>query len=265
VPKLLASDLDGTLLLPDSTVSPRVTKALAAAEDAGIEVVILTARSWRSLQFLEGIPAGTVVCSNGAVIYDLATGEVVRSHAIDSAKLRGFLDRAIDELDVAIAWETATRTFRTAKYHELRGTDHLPPGYIAAIEFAEEVADDHDVTKVLVGHHALSPDELFRALAPFADGVSPTVSGGPFVEVMAGGVSKAMALAELCAERGIAASEVVAVGDHTNDLPMLRWAGRGIAMGNAHPSVLAEIHEHTATNVEDGLALVIEEVLQLPD
>jgi hydroxymethylpyrimidine pyrophosphatase-like HAD family hydrolase len=99
------------------------------------------------------------------------------------------------------------------------------------------------------------------ALAPFADDVTTTVSGGPFVEVMAAGVTKALALAELCAERGIAASEVVAVGDHTNDLPMLRWAGRGVAMGNAHPSVLAEIKEHTASNVDDGLALVIESLL----
>jgi hydroxymethylpyrimidine pyrophosphatase-like HAD family hydrolase len=91
--------------------------------------------------------------------------------------------------------------------------------------------------------------------------VTITVSGGPFVEVMAAGVTKALALAALCDERGIDAADVVAVGDHTNDLPMLRWAGRAVAMGNAHPSVLAEIHEHTASNVDDGLAMVIEGLL----
>jgi Cof subfamily protein (haloacid dehalogenase superfamily) len=263
VVKLLATDLDGTLLLPDATVSPRVAAAIAAAEDAGIEVVILTARSWRSLRLLaqDAIPRGIAVCSNGAVVYDLATDEIVRTHHIEPATLRAFLARASEELDVAIAWETARRVFRTQRYHELRGSDHLPAAYVASIEFAEDIGDDHEVTKVLVGHASLSPDELFAALAPFADGVTTTVSGGPFVEVMAAGVTKALALAAICDERGIDAADVVAVGDHTNDLPMLRWAGRGIAMGNAHPSVLAEIEEHTASNVDDGLALVIEGLL----
>ena len=75
---------------------------------------------------------------------------------------------------------------------------------------------------------------------------------------MAGGITKAHALEALCGELGIAAAEVVAVGDQPNDLPMLRWAGRGVAMGNAHPSVLAAIPERTASNGEDGLALVLE-------
>jgi Cof subfamily protein (haloacid dehalogenase superfamily) len=263
VVKLLATDLDGTLLRPDATVSPRVAAAIAAAEDAGIEVVILTARSWRSLRLVahDAIPRGIAVCSNGAVVYDLSTDEIVRSHHIEPVTLRAFLERASAELDLAIAWETATRVFRTQRYHELRGADHLPAAYVAAIEFAETIADDHLVTKVLVGHESLSPDELFAALAPFADGVTTTVSGGPFVEVMAAGVTKALALAALCEERGIDADDVVAVGDHTNDLPMLRWAGRGIAMGNAHPSVLREIDHHTASNLDDGLALVIEGLL----
>jgi Cof subfamily protein (haloacid dehalogenase superfamily) len=263
VARLLATDLDGTLLLPDATVSPRVASAVAAAEDAGIEVVILTARSWRSLRLLAhtAIPRGIAVCSNGAVVYDLATDQILRSQHIEPATLRDFLARVSDTIDIAIAWETATRVFRTARYHELRGSDHLPAEYLAAIEYAEDIAEDHLVTKVLVGHDSLSPDELFAALAPFADGVTATVSGGPFVEVMAAGVTKALALASLCEERGIDAADVVAVGDHTNDLPMLRWAGRGVAMGNAHPSVLAEITEHTASNVDDGLALVIEDLL----
>jgi Cof subfamily protein (haloacid dehalogenase superfamily) len=260
VVKLLATDLDGTLLLPDATVSPRVAAAIAAAEEAGIEVVILTARSWRSLELLD-VPRGLAVCSNGAVVYDLRTREIIQSRHTEAPIVRAFLARVAEHLDVAIAWETATRVFRTQRYHELRGADHLPAAYVASIEFAEEIGDDHEVTKVLVGHASLSPDELFAQLAPLAHDVTLTVSGGPFVEVMAAGVTKALALAALCEERGIDAADVVAVGDHTNDLPMLRWAGRGIAMANAHASVLAEIEEHTASNVDDGLALVIEGLL----
>jgi len=205
VTKLIATDVDGTMLLPDSTVAPRVAKAIAAAEDAGIEVVMLTARSWRSLRLLahDAIPRGMAVCSNGAVVYDLATDTILDSQPIDPVTLRAFLDRAVDELDVAIAWETERRVFRTQRYHELRGSDHLPPAYVAAIEFAEEIADDHVVTKVLVGHDTLQPDELLAALDAFALGVTATVSGGPFVEVMAAGVTKALALAALCEARGI--------------------------------------------------------------
>lgn len=261
--KLLATDLDGTLLRPDATMSPRVAAAIASAEDTGIEVVILTARSWRSLRLVANaaIPRVMAVCSNGAVVYDLARDDMVRSHHIEPATLRAFLERASKAVDIAVAWETATRVFRSPRYHELRGSDHLPAAYLAAIEFADAIDDDHLVTKLLVAHDELGPDELLAALAPFAEDVTPTVSGGPFVEVMAAGVTKGRALAALCDERGIDAADVVAVGDHTNDLPMLRWAGRGIAMGNAHPAVLAEIEEHTASNVDDGLALVIEGLL----
>lgn len=262
-PRLIATDLDGTLLRPDTTGSPRVAAALADAQEAGLVVVILTARNWRSMSSVIGdvVHSGVVACSNGAVIYDLATEKVVRSHPFKLDVLRSFLDRVTAELGVVYAWETAEASFRTSAYHEVAAADVLAPAYVAAIQQAETVADDHLVTKVLLRHPTLSPEELHGHLAPIAEPVTVVTSGGPFVEAMAPGVTKAFALAAFCDELGITADEVVAVGDHTNDLPMLRWAGRGIAMGNAHPSVLAEIAEHTATNAEDGLALVIESVL----
>ena len=103
---------------------------------------------------------------------------------------------------------------------------------------------------------------LMDVLAPIAgEELTLTISGGEFVEVTAAGVTKAFALSLLCADLGIDRSEVVAVGDQPNDLPMLEWAGRGVAMGNAHPAVLDAIAEHTATNTEDGLALVLESLV----
>ena len=110
-------------------------------------------------------------------------------------------------------------------------------------------------------HEERTAGERRAAVEPMARPFASAISGGDFVEVMAPGITKAFTLASLCDERGIAAREVVAVGDHTNDLPMLRWAGRGVAMGNAHPSVLAEIDEHTTTNADDGLAPVLENFL----
>jgi len=81
------------------------------------------------------------------------------------------------------------------------------------------------------------------------------------VEISASGVSKATTLELLCAERGVGAHEVVAFGDMPNDLPLLAWAGRGIAVANAHPSVLSAVTEHTASNDDDGVALVLERLI----
>ncbi len=261
--RLLATDLDGTLLRSDLSVSPRTSKAIAAAEDAGIHVVILTARRARSFVGVIGdaIPRGLAVCSNGAIVYDLATHTTVRSHAFELTELRTFLDRAAAH-DVVYAWETPDEGFRTHAYAEVAfAQEGPPPAMLGRIDVVDDIAEDHVVTKVLLRHATLSPEELYELLLPVAHPVSVVISGGPFVEVMAPGITKAFALEQLCADYRITSDEVVAVGDHTNDLPMLRWAGRGVAMGNAHPHVLAEIPEVTATNDEDGLAMVIESLL----
>lgn len=259
---LLATDLDGTLLLPDGTASPRVRSALAAARSADIEIVVLTARSWRSARRIVPSEAANarLVCSNGAVVYDIATQDVVRTHHFEADVVRAFMDRARAH-DVAFAWETAARAFRTQRYNALADDAHINDDYRASLELADDLDPEHRVTKLLMRHESMTADELLAALTPLADSVSLTISGGPFVEAMAPGITKAATLARLCEELGVTAGEVVAVGDHTNDLPMLRWAGRGVAMGNAHPTVLAEIAEHTAPNTEDGLALVIESLL----
>jgi len=136
--------------------------------------------------------------------------------------------------------------------------------YLDAIEIRDRVDDEHEVTKLVVRHATLGVEELMAVLRSHADGVCLTVSGGPFVEVGPAGVSKATGLAALCADLGINASEVLAFGDHQNDLPMLQWAGRGFAMANSQPSVLAAVAERTASNEEDGLALILEALTQRP-
>lgn len=88
-----------------------------------------------------------------------------------------------------------------------------------------------------------------------------TRSGGPFVEISAAGVHKASALAGLCVDLGVVAEEVVAFGDMPNDLPMLAWAGRGIAVANAHPDVLAAAHETAPSNDQDGIAAALERLV----
>jgi len=86
-------------------------------------------------------------------------------------------------------------------------------------------------------------------------------AGPAFIEASAGGVTKATALARLCESHGIGPEDVVAFGDQRNDLPMLGWAGRPYAMANAHPDVLAAVPNHAPSNEEDGVAVVLEELL----
>lgn len=118
------------------------------------------------------------------------------------------------------------------------------------------------MSKLIVCHPELSPPEILIRMSTLGvTGYESSHSGAPFLDVVAAGVSKAAGLEGLCQDLGIAASEVIAFGDAPNDLPMLRWAGRPIAVANAYPAVLAEIVERTASNDEDGVAIAIERLL----
>ncbi len=259
--RLVATDLDGTLLREDGTISARTVAAIRLVQRAGVVVVLVTARNWRSVIAIgeQAGVTGLAVCSNGAVVYDLARRQVHRAAATDSVSLRRFLAACEEVGGCCFGWETAIGAFRTPAYHELAQPDTgLVRRYLDAIEIRDHFDPEHEVTKLVVRHATLGIEELLGALLPYAKGVSLTVSGGRFVEVGPEGMSKATALAALCADLGIDASMVVAVGDHHNDLPMLQWAGRGVAMRNSQPSVLAAIPEHTDSNEEDGLALVLE-------
>ena len=264
--RLVATDLDGTMLLDDGTVSPRVAAALAGVQAAGITVVLVSARNWRSVEIIASAAeiSGLAICSNGAIVYDLAGRAVHRAEVNDLDVVRSFVRRGLDAVEGAcVAWETALGAYRTAAYHALALDPGFHNAYLDAVEIVEAVEDHHEVTKLLVRHPSLAAEELLAELLPHADGLTLTTSGGPFVEVMRGGVTKAHALEVLCRDLGVSAGEVVAVGDQPNDLPMLRWAGRGVAMGNGHPSVLAaDGLERTATNADDGLALVLEGLLR---
>jgi Cof subfamily protein (haloacid dehalogenase superfamily) len=273
--RLVATDLDGTLLLDGLPlrVSDRVRAALAAVQEVGITVVLVTARNWRTvgeiatLAGLGGSEGALAICSNGAVVVELPSMAIHRSHAAPIAVVRSFVARCRSSWDdVCFGWETAEGVYRDERYHADAMASPSAAGYaenyLGAIELTADIADDHEVTKLLVRHPGVASDALLARLQPLAGAdVTLTISGGEFVEVTAAGVTKAFALSLLCADLGIDASEVVAVGDQPNDLPMLEWAGRGVAMGNAHPAVLDVVAEHTASNADDGLALVLESVL----
>lgn len=265
---MIAVDLDGTLLRPDLTVGPRTAGALRAAQAAGVLVLPATGRPSMNLGAL--VPeflAELVVCSNGAVVADLRHGRILRELPIVPEVLRGFV----------AAFADAVPGVRFASVTE-GGHGFLPgPGYLDLMRAGDHAraietlvsADLETVTsvpsvKLVARHHDWTAEALLAAADDLAfPGVHPTISGVPFLEVAAAGVTKASALALLADERGIDRDEVMVFGDSANDLEMIAWAGRGVAMGNAWPEVQQAADEVTAANTEDGIALIVERELGL--
>ena len=258
--RLVASDLDGTLLLPDETVSERTRAALAAAKEAGITVVLVSGRQPRSLgPIAERIGVGGIaICANGALIWDLDAGTLVDATPLAAdlaARLVHALREAIPGVLFAVELE---RGFG----HE-RGWAEDP----AAVRPEALEADALElitgpVVKLLLRHPTLPFAELAdKARQAIGDDAVATWAGLRLVEISAAGVTKAYALERLCDRLGIDASEVVAVGDMPNDLAMLRWAGTAVAVANATQEVLDAVDEVTAANVEDGVAQLLERIL----
>ncbi len=259
VPRVLATDLDGTIVRTDRTISARTVAALALAEAGGATVVLVTGRPPRWIGPVAEATGhrGIVICSNGAIVYDLSTASIVGSTLIPVetvATVISILVTALPELSFAV--ETGIDAFRghgyrsgwdvdldtTMPYHDL------------------DVLTALSAAKLLGSHPSMDVDELLAVVRDLVgDLVEPTHSNGRgLVEMGPRGVSKATTLATVCAELGVGPAEVVAFGDMPNDLPMLAWAGTSYAMANAHPLVLAAVARHAASNDEDGVAQIIE-------
>ncbi|MFJ9032986.1 Cof-type HAD-IIB family hydrolase [Streptomyces sp. NPDC102274] len=282
-PRLIATDLDGTLLHDDKYLSERTIAALAAAERADIEVFFVTGRPARWMDVVsEHVHGhGMAICANGAAVVDLhAGGKLLQVRPLERdtalSVVRALRDAAPGttfavELTTGIHYEPAYPPF------------HQDPGATVAtaeklLQVREQVqeqvqkpvreqqAEDASaapVVKLLAHHPDLTPDG-FLTVARTAVGDRATItrsSPSALLEVSGPGVSKASTLALCCAQRGISSDEVVAFGDMPNDLEMLTWAGTSYAMGNAHPDVLAAASGRTVTNNEDGVAIVIEQIV----
>jgi hydroxymethylpyrimidine pyrophosphatase-like HAD family hydrolase len=260
-PRVVATDLDGTLLRSDGTIAPRTRAALAGVRARGMTIVACTARParWISDLAIVGGLHGPAVCANGAVVWDLDDLAVTDSFPIAPAVALEVVQR-LRPLVPGGAWA-------------VEGVDSFgrEPGYFTRWPVPDNSIVDHVETLL-----ATPPVKLLLRVAPLGSEAVATAAreavadlveltwSEPSAEVMemsALGVSKGSSLAGLCDGWGIDAAEVVAFGDMPNDVPMLRWAGRGIAMGNALPEVARAAGEVTRSNDEHGVAVVLEELL----
>ena len=258
-PRLVATDLDGTLVRSDGSVSDYSREVLAELDRRGVPVVIVTARPIRWMEDLWPMVGrhGLAVVSNGAAVVEVAERRVRDVEGIDPREGLALIE-AIREAapGAAFAVECASGLIRDAAYADTEPAES-PTGALA--ELWREPG-----LKLLVKQEADDPVAFRnRVIAAVGDLAMPTWTGDGLVEISAAGVTKATALARLAAELGVSADEAVAFGDMPNDLPMLAWAGTSYAMANGDPDVQAAADHVAPSNDEDGVARVLAGLYEL--
>jgi len=264
--RMIATDLDGTLLRPGGALADRTRAALRACMDAGIGVVLVTGRPPRTVAALaEQIGKGvSAICSNGALVADFATGKTTVVHEFTPEDARRIVRQLRPVLpDTGFAIESGEAVWRDSEFRPgAFGSDDGDP--VRMVEAWDEMwARAGRAVKILARSTTLTADEMMAA-AGAAVSVPCEIShsgGTGLVEIAPPGATKATALAWLCGERGIEAGDVLAFGDMPNDLQMLQWAGTGCAVANAHPDVLAAAARTTLANDQDGVAHALEQLL----
>jgi Cof subfamily protein (haloacid dehalogenase superfamily) len=258
-PRLVATDLDGTALRSDGTVSSRTAAAFARVENAGAMLVFVTGRPprWMNTVAAAVNHRGLAICANGALVYDLHTERIVESHLIEVTVLEevvGRLRGQMPDLAFSVEYEGG---FAHESGFRLGGWDSRA---VSGLRVGPSTLTAHPCAKLLALHQSMDPDALqTRVHRLVGHLVTATHSSGRgLIEMSAFGVTKASALASLAATHEIKPDEVVAFGDMPNDLPMLVWAGTSYAVANAHPDVLATVDHVTAANNDDGVAQVLE-------
>ncbi|MBO8187331.1 HAD family hydrolase [Streptomyces spirodelae] len=257
--RLIATDLDGTLLRSDDTVSRRTRAALEAATARGAAHIVVTGRAvpWTKRILADLGYRGLAVCAQGAQVYDAGSDRLLTSVTLDrrvAEQALGLLEKEVGTVAVA------------ASRDGVDGEVLAGPGYrvhdgpLPYVPFEDrETIWRQPLNKLYIQHPQLDDDELAKAArAAVGDLVGVVVAGEGIVELLPLGLSKAKGLALAARRLKIRAAETVAFGDMPNDIPMFAWAGHGVAMANAHEELLSVADEVTASNDEDGIAQVLE-------
>jgi hydroxymethylpyrimidine pyrophosphatase-like HAD family hydrolase len=259
-PGLVATDLDGTIVRSDGTISERTVAAFARVEAAGARFVLVTGRPPRVMGPIARAfgHRGTAICANGALAYDMRTETTEPLHLIPPPELAAAaaaLRAAVPGIGIAVEYpdgQAADLVYQALSWDLNQSITRVTDDVLLA----------RPASKLLGRHFGYSCDDLLALALPALDGlVSVTHSNSKgLIEAGARGVSKASAVAELAAAHGIGRESVIAFGDMPNDLPLLAWAGTSCAVANAHPAVLAAVGHVIGSNDEDGVAAYLEKL-----
>lgn len=265
--KLVATDLDGTLLRDDKTISQYTHDVIAAAIDKGVHFVPASGRQLFSIRnVLRRIDfEGTVVSANGAAVVNVPSETAVFVTELQPGPMRRIVDlmRAeVPGLVVAAVRDLGRQLVAEPGYVEMMapGDHDRQPEDVTQLDIAGVCSEPS--VKTLLRTTEMSVTDMLALASSFeVPGIALTDAGAPFLEVMGAGVSKQTAISRLSESLGIGPGEVLAFGDWLNDLELLHWAGIGVAVANAHPEALAAADRLTTSNQDDGVARVMEELL----
>jgi 5-amino-6-(5-phospho-D-ribitylamino)uracil phosphatase len=260
--RLIALDLDGTLLDPKQQISPRAMRSVARAESMGVKVMLASARPPRSTRaFHSQLQLSTPsIHYNGALVLDLPTNSVRSSTRLDMTTARSMCELSSD--DVIVLAEASDKSFATR--------DEGDPFQVQTRKlFPYDVVGDwrawlnEDLHKLMF----TGPEQTLihvnaRLRHAFSTKAHIIYSEPNLIQIGATGVSKGKALARLIREIDILPEQVVAIGDADNDIEMLQLAGVSVAMGNASDEVKQHARFLAPTNAHDGCAVAIENVLR---
>ena len=265
-PKLIASDLDGTIVAHYGDITQRTIDAFRKAHSMGIEIFFITGRPPRWMpEIKEAFGIGKAVCGNGAMLYDLHNDKVLEEWLIEvDVQLEAVkrLRTAIPEISFAIE---SHNYFHREKIYIPRwdvGLDNI------GVHQIEEVITS-PALKVLArcSQQELTSDEMLAIAKVELDGLATVTHSNPhdsLLEISALGVSKGMTLAKMAGRLGIDAADCVSFGDNPNDFSMLEWCSRSFAMADGHPEGPQHAKGIAGPCEEDGVAIIIEQLLELP-
>ncbi len=265
-PKLIATGLDGTIVNHDGRISDRTIATFKRAHAEGIEIFFVTGRPPRWMpEIREAFGLGKAICGNGAMLYDLLGDKVLEEWLIDTdAQLETVkrLRKSIPEVSFAV---------------ESHSYFHREKAYIPRWDVGLDNVGVHTIEEVIkspalkmlarCSQQNLSSDEMLDIATVELDGLVTVTHSNPhdsLLEISALGVSKGATLAKMAARLGIDASDCVTFGDNPNDFSMLSWSGRSYAMASGHPDGAKYAKSVAGPCEEDGVAIAIEALLDLP-
>jgi Cof subfamily protein (haloacid dehalogenase superfamily) len=265
-PKLIATDLDGTIVNHDGRISERTVATFRKARDLGVEIFFVTGRPPRWMpEIRDAFGFGQAICGNGAMLYDLMGDKVLEEWLIgvdEQFETVNRLRKAIPQVSFAV---------------ESHSYFHREKAYIPRWDVGLDNIGVHTIEEVIkapalkllarCSQQELSSDEMLDIALVELDGLVTVTHSNPhdsLLEISALGVSKGATLARMAGRLGIDAADCVTFGDNPNDFSMLEWAGRSYAMSSGHPDGAKYAKSIAGPCEEDGVAIAIEALLDLP-
>lgn len=262
--RLLAIDLDGTLLPPDHIITQRTLDILHRATETGILLVIATGRVPIIIRSLLGkLPLNAPqITSNGATIIDIRTNDIMYEQFIPASNVLPAID-ALRHLDLQLCYYTSKQLYMEKSFYDTQDSSYLENIAAVAIDDLAKLSSQPCLKLGAYGDASTMREKRIQLGNSFAGQLYVTQTSSQWLEILHPDVSKANALKFITKLLDIRPEEVLAIGDNHNDIEMLRFAGLGIAMGNAHEEVKSVADYVTLKNTEDGVAVALEKFLSL--